>query len=77
MKHKKAPPPIKRITLKAFESICSRRTIVRGMVEKHDISEKDAANFFEIGLSLGVIRIARTIGLSNAKAYQVVKDHTF
>jgi hypothetical protein len=74
MKNKKAPPPIKQISIKASHQICTRRTIVRQIMKDNDLSESEANLFFEVFLAAKSIQEANAIGLTGAKSYQVVKD---
>ena len=77
MKHKKPPPPIKQIFIKASHQICTRRTIVRQIMKDNGIIESEADTFFEMFLSVGAIEGSNPIGLMAATSYKVVKDHTF
>jgi len=74
---KKAPPPIKKIFIKANDQICTRRTIVRQIMKDNDLSESEADTFFEMFLSVGAIKGSKPLGLMAATSYKVVKDHTF
>ena len=74
MKHKKAPPPIKKIFIKANDQICTRRTIVRQIMKDNDLSESEANLFFEVFLAAKSIQEANPIGLTGAGSYRVVKD---
>jgi len=71
---KKAPPPIKKIFIKANDQICTRRTIVRQIMKDNDLSESEADTFFEMFLFVGAIQEANPIGLTGAGSYRVVKD---